>query len=559
LSSPGTPFSYGTQSVREIVVGKHRPLLNILTGCILFVFLLACSNVSNLILARYTRRRAEFAIRIALGAEIPDLLVPLLAESGLICSSGFAIGLVLSGWIRALVQRMVPVAIPRLDQAALNSQTLLFAAGLTLLAILLVSVLPVLEIFRQTPHDLIKGARSGKQPRSQAGFSRRAVLLVVNSALAMVLLVGSVLMLQSLTRLLAIDVGFSPKQLFTAEVSLSSAKYSTDQKEVAGFQEMLRSVASIGGLRHAAIADAVPFGGTLMRVEIEAKTAAGEPRQRFVNVNVASSGLPGVYGIPFLAGRDFAATDSIGHPRVALVSQLAAKMLWPNESAIGKRFQGGWGSTGELTEVVGVVGDMRSTKLQTPSEPTVYLPYTQVPRSTMFIVARSGMPASALASAVSEAVRRVDRDQPIENVRNGDDLLSKSLREPKFVGGLLVGFSLLALLLSAIGVYGVVSYWVSQSTREIGVRIALGAQRGAVVGMMMGRTFRIVAGGLAAGLLISLAVVQILSSVLYEVEPRNPVALLLGAATVAAVTLIAAAAPAVRAATVDPIRALRYD
>ncbi len=559
LSSPSMPFTFRLHGVRDIIVGKYRPLLTILTGCILFVFLLACSNVSNLILARHTRRRAEFAIRIALGAEVPDLLLPLLAESGLICACGFAIGLVLSRWIRGAVQGMVPVTIPRLDQAVLNSEATLLAAGLTLLSVLLVSVLPVLEIFRQTPHSLIRGAGPGEPTGNRAGFSRRAVLLAVNSALAMVLLVGAVLMLQSLTGLLAIDLGFSPKQLFTAEVSLSPSRYSTDQKVVAVLQEMLRSVTSLGGLRHAALSDRVPFGGTRTSVEIETETETGESRQRFVNVNIASSGLSGVYGIPFLAGRDFQPADAIGHPRVALVSQLAARMLWPNQSAIGKKFRGGLGPNGEPTEVVGVVGDMRSTKLQTPPEPTVYLPYTQVPGSTMFIVTRSGIPASTLASAVSAAVRRVDKDQRLENIRTGDDLLAKSLREPKFVGGLLIAFSLLALLLSAIGVYGVVSYWVAQSTREIGVRIALGAQRAAVVRMVVGRTFRTVVGGLAAGMFISLAVVQILSSVLYEVQPRNPLALLLGAAVVAAVTLAAAAAPAVRAANLDPICALRYE
>ena len=559
LSSPAMPFSYRIHSVREIVVGKYRPLLTILTGSILFVFLLACSNVSNLILARHSRRRVEFAIRVALGAEIPDLLFPLLAESGLICSSGLAIGLVLSRWIREATQRMIPVAMPRLDQAGLNSQVILFAAGLTGLSVLLVSVLPLIEIFRQTPHSPIKGARSGEQPGTLAGFSRRAVLLVANSALAMVLLVGAVLMLQSLTGLLAIDIGFSPKQLFTAAVCLSPSKYSTDQKVVSVFQDMLHNVALIHGLKHAAIANAIPLGGTGTSVQIETETGAGGRRQQFVEVSIASSGLFGVYGVPFLAGRDFEPSDAIGHPRVALVSQLAAKMLWPNESAIGKRFRGGWGSKGALTEVVGVVGDVRALKLQTPPAPTVYLPYTQVPSSTMFIVARSGLPVSPLTSAVSEAVKGVDRDQRLDNIRTGDDLLSASLREPEFVGGLLGGFSLLALLLSAIGVYGVVSYWVSQSTREIGVRIALGAQRTAVVRMVIGRTFRIAAVGLAAGLFVSLAVVHFLSSVLYEVQPRNPVSLLLGAAVVAAVTLVAAAAPAVRAATVDPIRALRCD
>jgi putative ABC transport system permease protein len=557
LSEPNMPYSYRLHRARDVIVGKFRPLLTILAGAILFVFLLACSNVSHLVLARQNRRRSEFAIRIALGAGRRELLWPLIAESSVICLCGMAVGLVLCGCITSLALKVVPANIPRLQLAGLNSQVMWFSAGLTVLSVLLVSILPAFEIFRHSPHNLMKG---GAEPSgARTGLSRRAVLLVVNSALAMVLLAGAVLMLQTLSGLLAIDLGFSPKELFTAEISLSTANSSTEQRRVTVLGDMMRSIASVHGLEHVAMADGVPFGGTSTSVEITAQTNTEESRRRFVNVQVASSGLSRVYEIPFLAGRDLEPTDVVGRPRVALVSRTLAQMLWPGENPIGKKFQGGWGSKGQLTEVVGEVGDMRSIKLQTPPSPTVYLPYTQVPSSSMFIVARSPIPTPALASALSSAIETVDKDQRLENIRTGSDLLSASLREPKFIGGLLIGFSALALLLSAVGVYGVVSYWVAQSTREIGVRIALGARPAAVVRMVIGGTLGIVSMGLAAGLAIALGSVQVLSGFLYEVQPRNPVALLLGAGIVGLMTVIAASVPAIRAASVDPICALRCD
>jgi predicted permease len=561
LSGTNLPYSYRykMRSVRETIAGKHRPLLLILAGSVLFVFLLACSNVSHLFLARHTKRRAEFAVRIALGAGRLDLLLPVLGESAFICSCGLAFGLFLSHWIRRAAQGLIPVELPRLDQAGLNIETLMFAVGLTVLSVFVVFALPAFEIFRQEPLSVIKGAASGEQSGPSGGFSRRAALLMVNSALAMVLSVGALLLLQSLVGLLAIDVGFSPSRLFTAEVSLPAKQYDAGPRTVVAFQEILRRVGSLGGISHAAISDRVPFGGTGVSVEIETKTNTGDSRQRFVNFERVSLGLSGVYGIPLVAGRDFEPTDVAGRSRVALVNQTLARMFWPSETAIGKRFRGGFGTKDELTEVVGVVGDMRSVKLETPPVPTVYVPFTQAPSNSMFVVARSSLPAGALTSAVEGAVQAGDRSLRIENVRTGNDLLSKSLRQPEFLSGLLTAFSALALLLSAVGVYGVISYWVEQSTREIGVRIALGARPFGVVRMVIGRTLRTVGVGLVAGLIIALVVVQVLNSVLYGVQPRNPVALSLGALVVAVVTVVAAAGPALRAASLDPMIALRHD
>ncbi|HEX2165381.1 MAG TPA: ABC transporter permease [Thermoanaerobaculia bacterium] len=551
-------LTFTAYRVVDQVVGDVRTPLLVLLGAVGLVLLIACVNVANLLLARGATRQGEMAVRHALGAGRGRLVRQLLTEAAVLGLAGGAIGLGLA-WAgtRALVAGG-PQGIPRLDEVGVDRVVVAVTFVLALGTALLFGLLPALESTRGRLAGALKESGRGTPAGGGRGRGRlRYGLIVTETALAVVLLVGAGLLLRSFLGLTAVDPGFEPEGAITFEVSLQGAGYDDFSHRVTTFRELEERIAALPGVAAVGGANVLPLhqGGAIESFDVEGR----EPRpDELLEIRTvwATPGYLAAIGTPLLAGRSFGDEDREGSAPVVLVNRAAVERWFDGESPLGRRLQ----LRGESREVVGVVGDLPQLGLDRPAEPVAYYPYAQLPGRTLAMVVRSasGDPL-ALAGDVRRLVRRVDPELPVAEPQPLSSLVDGSLAPARFYAALLGLFAAVALALALVGIFGVMSYAVAQRTREIGIRIALGARRGEVLGMVLRRALLVAGAGLLAGALVALAATRVMASQLFGVSATDPwtfaAVLVLLAASAAAASLV----PARRAASIDPMLALRAD
>ncbi len=548
--------------LQERVTSGSRQALLILLGAVAFVLLIACLNVANLLLARGSDRSREMAIRVALGAGRVRMFRQLLTESLLLGCTGGAVGVALGAWgARGLVS-LVPqgISIPRLDQTHMDTTVLAATLGVAVLTGILFGLMPAWQAARADVNEALKqGGRAGAGPRT--GFVRSS-LVVVETALSLVLLVGAGLMLRSFSKLLAVDPGFSPERVLTLRVPLPTAIKETPQ-QVAYAGRILSAIERVPGLNSAGLITPLPLGGVEANgtFSVEGRPVPKGERQ-LVKLRVASAGYFRAMGLTLLTGRVLSGTDGEGAPAVVVVNNALAQRYFPNENAIGRRVSMDSEGKGPWMTIVGIVKDVKSLSLTDKPEPEMYRDYRQfffAPFATTIVVRTGASDPSAISAELQRQIRATNPEQPVSDVATMRDLVSHSVAQPRFYTLLLAMFAALALILAAAGLYGVMSYSVSQRVREIGIRIALGASSAAILGEVIGRAMVLVGGGLVLGIAGAWALTRLLASQLFEVRATDPLTFVAVAALLFAVALCAAYLPARRAMQVDPNTALRSE
>jgi putative ABC transport system permease protein len=551
--------------LQEHVVGNVRSSLLIFLGAVGFVLLIACANVANLLLARAATRQKEMAVRAALGASRLRVIRQLLTESLLLALAGGGLGLSLAfGILKALVA-FAPQEIPRLNAIGIDPWALGFTLLLSVLTGVIFGFAPALQASRPDLNATLKEGGTG----ATGGASRhrlRGLLVVAEVSMALVLLIGAGLLLKSFTRLRETKLGFNPDRVLTASVTLPEADYTTGARMKAYYQQSLARLAARPEAQAVGVVNSLPLGNTGFGVQ-GGLTVEGEPAERpdvIASKLAASGGYFRALGVPLLKGRAFDDRDTADSPGVVIVSESLARSLWPNADALGKRINIGFG--GETwREVVGVVGDVRQRELGAPPAMALYQPYQQVSErlrwllSEMTFVTRAAAEPQSFVASLRSELQSVDRELPLHNVATMGQVVSKSVADPRFYTLLLGSFSALALTLAAAGIYSVISYSVTQRTHEIGVRIALGAQSGAILRLVVRQGMALTLAGLAIGLGGAFALTRVLSEFLYQVGVTDPATFALLPLLLAAVAALACWIPARRATKVDPLVALRRE
>jgi putative ABC transport system permease protein len=543
--------------MHEVVVGDVRRPLLILLGAVGLVLLIGCANVANLLLARATSRQREIALRAALGAGRARLVRQLLTESLLLAMAGCALGLLLAWWGTAALVAASPPQLPRASAIELDRVVLAFAVAVAALTGLLFGLAPALQTTRTRLAEALQEGIRGAGGGLSHNRLRRG-LIVAEMALSVTLLVGAGLLTRSLMRLLDVNPGFRPENLVTMTISFSSAKYTQEGRNLAFVEELLPRLESLPGVEGVAAANDLPLGGqdTTTNPIVEGRESApGE--QLLIGVHAVNNNYFRTLGVPLRQGRFFDHRDASNVPRVVIVNQTAAQRLWPQDNAIGKRVRlQGWEG---FAEVVGVVGDIKHNGLSAPPSMDAYLPYGQSPWSYLTLALRTSIDQAAVLSAVRAEVRALDADMPVFGVRPFQQVLDETLGERRLTlltRGLFAGLS---VVLAAVGLYGVMAFMVAQRTREIGVRLALGARRTDILRMVVGQGAQLALIGVLLGLTGGLALARFLTSLLFGISANDPGTFAGVAALLLAVALVACWVPARRAARIDPMVALRYE
>jgi putative ABC transport system permease protein len=559
--NPRNPLVARTQPLKELLVGDVRTSLRIFAGAVAFVLLIACVNVANLLLMRAESRRQEIAVRTALGAGRRRLVRQLLTESLTVSLAGGAVGILFALWgVPALIALAPEGKIPRLAEIHIDGAVLAFTLGVSLVTGLLFGAAPAFQAARRSVRDaLSQSARSS----TGAGGALRNALAAAEIALALVLLASAGLMMKSLWRLHAVDTGFQADNVLTASVGLPRAVYH-DRNDIVQFHgRALEKLSAVRGVTAAAAVNWLPLGHFLTRGDVVVE-GGSFPDNFAVDKMVVSANYFRAMGIRILGGRDFSERDAADAPQVAIVSRSAADAIWPGQNPLGKRIsEADKPKAGDWCTIVGVVDDVRHMGPAAKADAAVYHFYRQTTQTGwmqyMTYVARTADGGTQLAPAIRAAVHAVDADIPVERMASMQEMLAGNSGERTFQARLLGAFALAALVLAAIGVYGVLAYAVTIRTREIGIRMALGAEAGAVVRMVMRRTAMVAGVGLALGAAGALFATRVLTTMLFEVKPND------GATFAAAVFILGAAAlaagwiPARRASRVDPLVALRWE
>ena len=548
----------------EDLIGDIRPALLILFGAVGCVLLIACVNVANLLLARATTRQREMAIRSALGAGRKRVVRQLLTESVLLAVIGGVFGVMLALWGTDALIALSPANIPRLTSASVSAPVLGFTFGLALITGVLFGLAPA---FQGARAELTESLKEGGRGTSAGGAHGRirSALVVAEMAVALVLLVGAGLAIQTFRRLEAVNPGFDPNHVLTMSIDLPSARYVTNEHIAETSRQLLTSIEGLPGVRSASMSFPLPLSdnnmGVVFGIEDRPVEKTGQPGTA---LHVVHPGYFRTMGIPLKAGRDFTAGDTLKSPLVVIINETLAKKFFANENPIGKRVQPSINvdpgvDTDPMREIVGVVGDVKFKSLRRDPGPEIYGPEAQLPFNGLSIVIRTDGDPAGLTAAVRETVKRMDPDMPIYEIRPLAHYVEGALAQSRFNGLLLGVFSGVALLLTAIGLYGVTSYSVSQRTQEIGIRVALGAQPADVFRLVVGQGLRQTILGLVLGLGAAFAVTRTMTSLLYGVTATDPPTF--GGTSVVLLVVACAACyiPARRATQVDPLVALRYE
>ena len=545
--------------LHDYLVGPVRRMLFVILGAVGFIVLIAAANVGNLLLIRTSERRREIALRVALGASRWRVVRGLTAESLLLALGGCVAGLALALAGVGILRGILPSDIPRLADIAIDGRVLALCAAVGLLTGL-IGMLPAIAATREDPQHALRSGR-GSDPAGRRGQKLRGAFVATEVALALVLVVGAALMLRSLQRLSSVNPGFNTESVLTFRLQPTGGRLTTAAATRQYFDQVLERVRAIPGVASAGSIHHLPMSGYSWQtsVDVEGRVrAAGEsptrPGMRIVNGDYFRA-----MGIRLVSGRTFATQDIAGSEPVVLVNESLARRLFPNEDAIGRRITGGNVAQGEFARIIGVVGDVRHNSLDLEPTGEVYFPLSQFNMSFQVIVARTSVDPQSLLEPARRAVRALDASVPVVDLRTLENAVQGSMARRRVVLQLLTVFAGIGLLLGAIGVYGVVAYAVTQRTQEIGVRLALGAPRGAIVGMVVRDGLAYTLFGLVAGLLAALALNRTLSGLVYGVKTTDPITYAGVAFAVLAASLTASWIPAWRASRSDPTLAMRKD
>jgi putative ABC transport system permease protein len=544
--------------LHENVVGATRIPLYTLLGAVFLVLMIACANVAGLVLSRTNERAHELALRTALGASHGRLVRQLLAEGIPLCLLGGAAGVFISGFLLQGVRLIAADKVPLVEKASSDWRVLAFAVGLSLVSGLFFGLAPALHYATGTPGDRLK-----ESSRSSSGVDRqrlRSALVIANVCIALVLLLSSGLLLRSLSRLLSVDPGFDSSNLLTVNLDVAGANYRKDAQLVAFFDQVLQRIRAVPGVDAAGLTSQLPLGGNVdgYGVHPEGKLSPNPENDPSADRYSVSSDYLRTMRIPLIRGRAFSETDRADTLPVVLVNQTLAQRTWPGEDPIGKRVKVG-GMDGPWRTVVGVVGDVLHAGLDAAHTNQIYLPETQFTDSGVVLVVRTSAAPLDLARGVRDAVLGVDRNQSLTKFAAMDQVVAASIAQRRFVLTLISAFAGLALLLAAIGVYGVVNYLVSLRTHEIGIRMALGARPTDILRMVLRHGMRLGLIGVGLGSLLGLGSGRLLASLLFHVSPTDPAPMAGGAVVVILMATLASYVPARRAAKSDPMVALRHE
>jgi putative ABC transport system permease protein len=545
-------------SFHEDLVGPQRPMLLTLFAAVGCVLLVGCANVANLLLARFTARRKEIAIRTALGATRARIVRQFLAESVLTAAIAGVLGVLLAIWGLDLLKKVAENFLPRVREISLDVNVLLFAVGLSLITGIVLGLVPALHASRSDPIDSLKDSSRGSTGR-QAG-RLRAGLLVAEVALSLVLVVGAVLLVDSFRRLQNVDPGFRAPGVTTFFVGLPPGSYPDIERQALFFQNAFEKLKALPGITNAAAGSNLPAadnGNTRSPAAVEGRPVPPVSDRTIAVRSTISPGFLETLAVPIKQGRDFSWRDRPGTPLVVIINETMAKKLFPGENPIGHRLITGIQSIPR--EVVGVAGDVRAENLSLPPGMEMYYPSTQIDGAFQSVVVRSERPAASLRSELIAAIHSLDPGLPIDQVQSYTEVLSQASADRRLSMYLLGGFAGLALALAGMGIYSVIAYGVAQRTNEFGIRFALGAAARDVIGMVMKEGLRLSLLGLVVGLGLSLAVTRLMQRLLFEVSPRDPLLYMGVALFICSVAALACFVPALRATRIDPMQALRTE
>jgi len=547
--------------LHEEVVGNIKPALLVLLGAVGFVLLIACANVANLLLARAAVRQKEISLRLALGASRTRLIRQFLTESMLLAGMGGVVGLLFSLAGIRILKGFIPDTISQVQAIDLDAKVLFFTLLVSLATGLIFGLAPATQASNFNLNETLKegGRDSGASVR---GNRIRALLVMGEVAVSFVLLIGAGLLINSFLHLRTLDPGFRTDHLLTAKIELSETKYPDKEHRVPFYNELLRRVSALPGVESAAVASNLPFtyNGDSMAIAIEGHADLPPDQRLDVVYRAVGPGYFSTMGIKMVQGRDFNEQDKSDSVQAVVISEKTARHYWPGENAIGKRLKPGLTtSEGPWREVIGVVKDTRQNDFVALPKMQMYVVHSQinfvVPNA---LVVRTSIDPLSLATAVRNAVWSIDKDQPVSNIRSMEEIVSRAVARQRFSTMLLGIFAVLALVLAAVGIYGVMSYSVAQRTREIGIRMALGARRMDVLKLAMGQGLRLVVIGVVIGLVASLVLTRVMASLLFGVSATDPLTFVTISLVLLGVAMLASYIPSARATKVDPMVALRY-
>lgn len=553
--------TYASMPLKQAIVGDIGTTLLVLLGAVGCVLLLASVNVANLLLARASTRQQEIAIRAALGAGRLRLVRQLFTESLLLAILGGAAGLLLAVWGVDMLLALSPDTIPRMNQVKMDAFVLGFAALGTVLSCLVFGLVPALYNVNPDLGEPLKGG--GRGSAEVPGRRRlRDLLVVAEFALALPLLVGAGLMINSFMKLQQVKPGFDPDHLLTVQLPLPAQKYPEEEQAANFHKEMLRKVQALPGIKSATITTDLPLeGGHTNDFELEIRPTPPGQSAEVAEYTAVSPEYFRTLGIPLLKGRSFSEQDSEEAPPVMVISETTARRYFPGEDPIGMRLKTGGCTECDWTTIVGVVGDVKTSGIDAEIDPAMYAPITQDPSNirAMTLVLRTEVDPASFVPAVRREVNSIDPDLALADIRTMEQLMSGSLGRSRYRGVLLGIFAIVALTLAAVGIYGVIAYAVSQRTREIGIRIALGAQKRDIFRMVVGRGLILSLIGVIIGVAASLMLTRYLASLLYGVSSTDPTTIASVVLLLITVALLACSIPAQRATRVDPMNALRHE
>jgi predicted permease len=558
----GTNWGFTIVSLRESVVGDVRQTLLVLLGTVGFVLLISLSNVANLFLAKASTRQKELAVRAALGASRRRLILQTLTEGILLSLAGGLLGLILAHWGIDLLLALEPQNVPRLSAVGIDGWVLGFTAAVSLLGGVLFSLFPALGSARLNLIDSLKESGRGSTEGFR-GHRLRGALVVAEVSLALIVMVGAGLMINALRRLQRVNAGFNSANLLTMQIGLPDSSYAKPEQKLVFSRRLIEGLRALPGVQTVGLGTARPPDNEAVS---DYFTAEGQPQVAANDTPVA--GLYNVspdyfkaLGVPLLKGRYFTDADSMGALSVAIINETLARKYFPNQDPIGKHIKEGGAErpNNPWMTIVGVVGDVKYVGLNNEADPGLYLSYLQGPWPDAFVYVRTSNAPLTLGPAVQSVVWSLDKNLPVDELASMDQIMSKSVSEPRFRSVLLGAFATVALLLAAIGIYGVMSYMVNERTHEMGIRMALGAQPSNVLRLVVGRGALLTGAGVCLGLIASIVLTRFLASLLFEVKTNDFTTFALSSVLLSATALAACYVPARRATKVDPLVALRHE